>query len=189
LPNSMGSKYSAIKWAIDNKVKTVLDVGAGTGQYYNEFLLQNYHLDKIDAVEVFEYYVNHYQLNNKYNNVFIKDVRNFDNFNYDLVILGDIVEHMYRNEAIAVWNKISKQAKYGFIQMPIGECHQSGRYFDDVDQSYKENIYETHLEPFNSLDDILNNFSYIHEYQVDDIIINSQQLPFQIGSFYAKFNN
>ena len=57
------------KYLLDNydKDSTILDVGPGEGTYYN---LLNDYFTNMDAVEVWEPYINQYNLRNKYNNVY-----------------------------------------------------------------------------------------------------------------------
>lgn len=81
------------------KNKTViLDVGAGYGKY-RELLFDFPHMD---AVEVWEPYIEEFSLADKYGRIYLNDVRELPEelFNgYSLVILGDVLEHMTTEEA------------------------------------------------------------------------------------------
>ena len=69
----------------------------------------------IDGVEIWEPYITKYNLVNKYNNIIVRDVREHDDFNYDLVIFGDVLEHMSEEDAIKVWEKACKQNMQSFL--------------------------------------------------------------------------
>ena len=46
-------------------------------------------------------------------------MRLIDDFDYDLVIFGDVLEHMTEEDAVKLWNKVSKQARAAIIAIPI----------------------------------------------------------------------
>lgn len=196
MPYSFGTGRSEmIKWAIENNLTTILDVGPGAGVYSDDFFNAGFHPEKIDAVEVFEPYIEMFELQEKYDNIYVQDILTFENFNYDLIILGDIIEHLKREDAIDLWNKISKQAKYAFIKMPIGICTQENLFSHPVTQELMVNDYERHLEPENSMEDILSNFSHIFKYgyfeepPINGPDGNKMKLNFGTGVFYAKFKD
>ena len=174
-----------IQWVSETEIKTVLDVGAGAGLYSDGLKGK---VDKIDALEVFEHYIGRFNLSAKYDNVILGDAREHTDFNYDLVILGDVIEHMKREEAVALWCKISQQAKYAFISMPIGECTQHGQFYDHENDITIENPYEEHVEPESTLEEILAKFPCIFKHKLYDIEnVATFGVYFQIGAFYAKF--
>ena len=74
---------------------TILDMGAFEGTWHN--LLPEY--KNMDAVEIFEPSVKELREWNIYRNVYLADARTFEYDWYDLVIFGDIVEHMTVEEA------------------------------------------------------------------------------------------
>ena len=65
----------------------ILDVGACDGKWRR--LLPEY---RMDAVEAFEPHCDH--LRQLYDSVFCTDVAAFDYDRYDLIIFGDVIEHM-----------------------------------------------------------------------------------------------
>ena len=69
----------------------ILDVGPGAGWYVELLAPHGYHLD---CVEIFEPYVTQFSLRERYQTVFIQDVRNFDVASYDFIIFGDVLEHL-----------------------------------------------------------------------------------------------
>jgi len=112
MPRSTGYfKNETIDYIVKkyNKNSKILDVGAGVGTYSD--LLRPKGFINIDCVEAFEQYVIDYKLNEKYNNVYICDVTkiniNFDD--YDLIIFGDVLEHIDVESAKNLLNKLLHQ--------------------------------------------------------------------------------
>lgn len=149
--------------------KTILDVGAGNGTYVN--LIKDIRKSvKIDAIEVWEPYIDLYELRLKYDNVFMKDVREHDDFAYDVVIFGDVLEHMSKEDAIAVWNKASKQAKYAIISIPIIHMPQGHEH---------GNPYEEHIKDDWTTEEVLESFSHISAYETFRLV----------GTFIGDFSS
>lgn len=135
--------------------KTVLDVGAGQGVYLDLIRSSMGNDVEVHAVEVWQPYIDQFNLTNRYNRLYAMDVRSMENFEYDLVILGDILEHMSESEAIKLWDKISKQAKYAIISIPIIHYHQD---------AINGNPYEVHVEEDWNTDKVLEKFHSIIEH-------------------------
>ena len=112
----------------------ILDVGPGIGTYYN--LLEPYGY-KMDCIEIWEPYVHEYGLKNKYENVFIGNIVDFDITNYDFIILGDILEHLTAEDGINLINKIYTSGKKCMVAVPY--LMEQGEYYG--------NVHETHLQP------------------------------------------
>ena len=112
----------------------ILDVGAGCGTYWN--LLHN-DFKYIDAVEIFKKNIINYNLKHKYHRVYNTDIRCFNFNNYDVIIFGDILEHLTVEEARKVLDYAIKHCKELIVAVPY-ELEQ-----DEVDG----NIYEKHLQP------------------------------------------
>lgn len=168
MPSSeKGGKKESAEWVASKDIKTVLDVGPGVGTYSNLFKDHGIEL-QIDGIEIWEPYVDKYGLRDKYNNVFIEDIRNWSNFDYDLVIFGDILEHMTKDEAIAVWDKTSKSAKYAIISIPTIHYPQG---------EHEGNPYEEHVKDDWSVQEVLDTFPGI----VSHLESGS------IGVFFATF--
>ena len=113
---------------------TILDVGAGAG-YYSK-LLKNI-FPNMDAIEIFEQYIDHYQLLSKYNNVWNENILSFDFDYYDIILMGDVLEHIDENEGIEIIKKIYSKCNELVIAIP----------FNAVQGEWAGNIYETHLQP------------------------------------------
>ncbi len=135
--------------------ETILDVGAGAGKYGH--LLRAIYLDpKVDAVEVWEPYIKKYKLKSLYNKIYQIDIREFSNFNYDLIILGDVLEHMSKEDAVKVMNLIKLQAKMAIISIPICHCPQGHVHGNPYEEHVKDDwthdeVYETFSNIFDSM--------------------------------------
>lgn len=135
--------------------KTVLDVGAGQGVYLNLIRDSLGEDVKISAVEVWPPYIEQFNLRNRYDNLFDIDVRDMESFDYDLVILGDVLEHMPEPDAIKLWDRISKEAKYAIISIPIIHYHQD---------AINGNPYEVHVDEDWNTERVLKSFHSIIEH-------------------------
>ena len=126
-----------IKEYLKNKFKgnaKILDVGAGCGTYYN--LLQDY-FKYIDAVEVFKPNIDNYNLKSKYHKVYNIDIKDFKYDFYDIIIFGDIIEHLDTNQAQEVLKYAYTRCKEMIVAVP---------YL--LEQGIEEdNVYEIHKQP------------------------------------------
>lgn len=117
-----------------SKNATILDVGAGCGTYYN---LLNDYFKRIDAVEVFQPNIDNYDLRNKYHKVYNVDIKDFKYENYDIIIFGDIIEHLEVKEAQEVLEYAYNHSKEIIVAVPY-----------ELEQGIEEdNIYEIHKQP------------------------------------------
>lgn len=147
--------------------KTILDVGAGSGGLSKMLFFYAPQIT-IDALEVWEPYVIEYELDKLYSNVFTVDARDFENFEYDLVVFGDVLEHMTEEQAIALWEKAASKARYGIITIPIIHMPQ---------EAINDNPYEIHEKDDWSTEEVLQKFKYIETHKEFD----------NTGIFIGKF--
>ena len=112
----------------------ILDVGAGSGKYGS--LLRMW-FNNIDAIEIFEPYIDQFKLKDIYNNVFNDNIINFDISNYDYIIMGDILEHLSIDDAKELIKKITHNNQKCMVAIPY-KMEQG---------EVNGNIYETHLQP------------------------------------------
>lgn len=102
----------------------ILDIGVGEGTYATLLrpLLPN---ALFIGMEIWEPYVEEFHLNDLYDEIIIADVREHWLPGVDVVILGDVLEHMSKPEAISVWNKARAAATMLVAtSIPIIECPQ-----------------------------------------------------------------
>lgn len=128
----------------------VLDVGPGAGVWAK--LIRDLDapvLDgcdtRLDCIEAFGPYVGQFGLDTLYDRVFLGDVRTWDwggydyirvaespkpigdgipKWTWDLVILGDVLEHMAKPEALAVVDRALVHSPAVLVVVPLGEWPQ-----------------------------------------------------------------
>jgi phospholipid N-methyltransferase len=162
-----GKDFSA-KLIVRHSIKTILDVGAGLGTYSLLLKEKGISVKKLDAIEAWDPYITEYDLNSKYDNVFKVDARNWEDWDYDLVIFGDILEHMSKEDALSLWEKVSKQAKHALISIPIIYAPQGHAH---------GNPYEEHVKDDWTSEEVLQSFS--------DIVIHKAYTV--VGVYWANF--
>lgn len=125
-----------IKFVEGHDIKTVLDVGAGRG-IYGEMLRP--YVDRIDAVEVWKPYISEFDLPKIYDSVVVQDIRYMPmpDTTYDLIVFGDVLEHMGADESKMVWKWAAHFCKYGLISVPIIHWPQGAE---------NGNPYEVHVQ-------------------------------------------
>lgn len=126
-------KYLIDKFPEDAKI---LDVGAGCGTYYN--LLKGFFFQKnFYAVEVFEPNIDKYDLKSKYEYVFNTDIKDFEYDFFDIIIFGDVIEHLTVEEAQQVLKYAYDRCKEMIVAVPY-----------EMEQGIAEdNVYEIHKQP------------------------------------------
>ena len=123
-----------------NTVTSVIDVGAGFGGW-REFLGPWLPRSRWTAIEIWEPYVDRFLLRYRYQDVLVADVRDLDPFPAaDLIIFGDVLEHMPAHDARLVWDRARAVAHRLVIGIPVrpypqGEC--------------EGNPYEAHITDWN----------------------------------------
>lgn len=128
----------------------VLDVGAGSGKYGT--MLKHY-FGGIDAIEIYEPYIEKFDLHSIYTRIFCADVVDFDISEYDFLILGDIVEHLELKVAQNLLGYIHNANKKCLVAVPY-QMEQG-----EVDG----NVHETHLQPDLTPQNFIVRFPYMRE--------------------------
>lgn len=108
------------------KPKSLLDIGIGFGAMgvlFRELMDIRFGRykeweTKIDGVEIFEGYRNPIW-KYIYDNIFIGDASEIDFGGYDVIFLGDVIEHFPKEEALALLKKCYGRAKYVVVTTPI----------------------------------------------------------------------
>lgn len=138
--SDMENKHFIREWLIHNKdhFNKVLDIGAGVGTYA---LMGRYPHQHWTALEVFEPYVDMFNLEGKYNKVVVQDARyaDYDKLgDFDLIIAADMLEHMKKEEAKDILNKILVHSKTVLVCIPVEH--------NDQHAGEEGNVYETHVD-------------------------------------------
>jgi len=134
-----------VDWIVKTKPQSVLDIGVGYGKWgflsreYTDINAHNYDPStwqvRIDGVEAFpEYATPTYSY--IYNNIYYGDVREvLPNLpDYDLVIIGDVIEHFPKEDGQRLLAELRKKARYILLSSPTV-------FFT---QELFDNDYETH---------------------------------------------
>lgn len=122
------------------KPETVVDVGPGAGMYANWFRVM--HRAHWTGIEVWEPYASEFDLNSKYDELIVGDVREVELPEADLYIAGDVLEHMTKDEAVALIEKLKTKCKHLFVSIPIIEYHQGAIHGNP----YEEHKYHWDFE-------------------------------------------
>lgn len=134
MPFSSNSGKDSIAWALARipVPKTALDIGCGQGTYAKMFPKLQW-----TGVEIWEPYVEKYSLKDLYPSLHIADVRELDtDEHFDVCFLGDVLEHMTKEEAQALVEKAKRWADTVVISIPLGHYPQG---------EYEGNPYEAHV--------------------------------------------
>ncbi len=116
-------------YVLDLKPQSILDVGVGFGskgvlfREYTDLTRLRYHKDswriRIDGVEAHKPYLTelHEYI---YNHIYVADIQDCvdDLDDYDLIYLGDIIEHFHKPEGMALLEKLKYKAKTIIIATP-----------------------------------------------------------------------
>lgn len=121
MPFSDGQgKDVALDWYRRIAPSTVVDIGAGSGTYA-KLMREDGDSAQWIAYEAWEPYVNEYSLTGLYDDVLIVDARHaqWTLFQADLVIAGDVLEHMTHDEARSLIRRIKFAARNLIVSIPV----------------------------------------------------------------------
>ncbi|WP_370981226.1 class I SAM-dependent methyltransferase [Agaribacterium sp. ZY112] len=112
---------------------TILDVGAGAGAYA-KLLRSNY--PSIDACEIWPPYIEQFKLNQLYRKVYVDNIVNTKIIFYDVIIMGDILEHMSVINAQKTIERLSRHCTELIVVVP----------FESEQEEEFHNPYEEHIQ-------------------------------------------
>jgi len=151
----MAKSYPYFKQEIKDYLKykydehsTILDVGAGEGTYYE---LLTYWFFNIDAVEIYKPNIEKYGLEKKYRKVYNEDIRNFKYEHYDIIIFGDVIEHLEVKEAQKVLEYAYDRCKEMIVAIPY--CYKQGAEYG--------NEYEIHKQDDLTKEKVIERYPYL----------------------------
>jgi hypothetical protein len=117
----------------DKNIK-ILDIGPGQGTYSD--LLTDY--KNIDCVEVYKPYVQKFNLKQKYKNVYVSNILDFEFDHYDVIIMGDILDHIDVKDSKKLISKLYNKCDEIIVSVP---------YLADFNHLYDEpNRNELHIQ-------------------------------------------
>lgn len=127
MPESQQSELGTsiiVNRILSNPNRSVLDVGCGEGKWGK--LLKG-KVSRLDGIEVWEPYISRYNLSNFYDTIYNTDLREFVfDKKYGVVIFGDVLEHMVRDDAVAALNKFKENINTVYLTIPVTVCIQEG---------------------------------------------------------------
>lgn len=146
MPYSDGQgKDTALAWYLQVLPATVVDVGAGAGTYAR--LMRPQHPGRWTAVEAWEPYASRFDLVDHYDEIRITDARDLgpEAFAVDLVIAGDVLEHMTHDEARKLLATIQAAAANLIVSIPVLHLDQDAVYGNPFERHIDHWTYEQML--------------------------------------------
>lgn len=131
-------KDAALDWYRQIRPTTVVDVGVGAGTYAK--LMRGVEVPaRWKAIEAWEPYIAQFGLTGLYDEVTIADARHlpWTAYRADLVIAGDVLEHMTRDDAKALLSRIRQGAANLIVSIPVLHLPQG---------AVGGNPYERHID-------------------------------------------
>lgn len=120
----------------DPRPVSVLDIGPGVGTYAK--LLAGPQVSSIVGVEIWAPYVTTYRLHDYYDDIVVGDARTVDLPPADVVVVGDVAEHMTAADARRLWDRCSEVAGLAvYLSIPIVPYPQG---------EIEGNPHETHVD-------------------------------------------
>ena len=137
----------------------ILDVGACDGKW--RALLADY--PNMDAVEVWP--PNAEEIKPLYREVFCSDIADLKYKDYDLIIFGDVIEHMEVSTAQKVLKKAKNKCKDMIVAVPF--LYRQGALYGNPYEEHKQadltaEIFDNRYPGFDSLVDTGKNYVFYH---------------------------
>lgn len=124
-----------------------LDVGCGAG-IYGDLIREVFgRAVTINAVEPFLAYIPRHKLTEKYDAISCRDIRQCcdEVESYDLIIAGDVLEHLKREEAIRVVNDLLTKCRFFWGALPVSMGRPWSTGYNQGPEDYQENALNEHL--------------------------------------------
>lgn len=148
--SSDAGKAAALKFILENikKDAKIIDVGFGSGIYGK--LLRAFYYENIDGIDVYGNNIQELGLDIIYDNIFIENIIDFDFDYYDLIIMGDVLEHIELDSAKNLLSRFVNDKKCGALLVSIPYEYEQeelyGNHFEkhlqsDVTQDYMKRHY------------------------------------------------
>lgn len=166
-------------FAIDSRI---LDVGPGVGTYSDLLKPHGY---KLDCIEIYDGYVKAYDLPSKYDRVIVGNVvdEQWNLGGYDLVILGDVLEHISIHWAQRVLNRCKNvlvAVPYICPQGGVDFTHNGHQLFNPHERHIQDDLtplimmtrYNLNLIWSNHLYGYFSNIQWAGYYKEQEWIVN-----------------
>lgn len=137
--SDLEGKDKASAWIASIKPYDVLDIGCGSGSY-GQIVRTVANPEDLTAVEIWAPWVERFRLNEIYDKIIIADINYLDikfRTHYDLVIIGDVIEHMTKPKAKLLLSSLILNNKNVIISFPVLHLDQG---------AYEGNVYEEHID-------------------------------------------
>lgn len=170
MPIGCGAAISTVTDKVEElKPESILDIGCGFGSYgvlfrqYLDIMQERYGKEEwqtiIDAVEIWPGYLTPVH-SHVYDDIIIADIRDLAASNptgrfYDLIFLGDVIEHMPKEEGVFLLDQLKLCCKYLVIVTPASFCNSV--------KSYRGNTSEEHLSLWKVEDFLTEGFEILKE--------------------------
>ena len=138
-----------------------LDIGAGAGSWLEAvrpWFLQS----KWMAIEAWKPYVERFCLPDRYAAVFTGDARNLSFPQVDVVIMGDVLEHMTKEDAVTVWKK-ARDSSWQLTILSIPVVHYPQGHVHD-------NPYQEHVKDDWTHEEVMDTFEGIKRCQLGSVV-------------------
>ena len=124
-------------WVESQDIKSIVDVGCGSGTYYR-LLGSKY---KWIGLDIWGPYIDQFKLRDLYDEVHIGEagIVDWSKLPADLVIFGDVLEHMKKDDAIKTLLEASVYYPHVVVSIPLSDDLK----FDS--QMHYNNPYEKHV--------------------------------------------
>lgn len=162
--------------------QTILDVGAGAGKN-GKLVRDTGYTHTLDCIEPTEGYITEYNLNTIYNTIYPTTLEDFIStkykFQYDVVIFGDVLEHMFRSKVIDYLDYFLYKSKWIIIIWPNNmpqddwggnpyEIHKSNFKISDITEKFDVHFYLKNFAYYNhgnsTFSDAYMNYSVLRGY-------------------------
>lgn len=159
--SSNKGKKDFLRWLSEIKnINLILDIGCGEGTY-PKLLKEKTSINATwYGVEAWTDYISEFNLNDLYNVILNQDAKTIDWKAlpiFDLVIFGDVLEHMTKDESITLVSKALDHSKFVFISIPIVHSPQG---------EVNGNPYEVHVKDDWTHEEVLDTFPFIQKSHV-----------------------
>ena len=140
MSNSKVNGKEQIKAFVDSldDVQVILDIGCGSATYPKLLAGGNY---SFIGIEIFEPYIKKFDLNDYYDEIIVGDAGKLLTLPLaDLIIFGDVLEHMEKESALELILKAIKSFEHVIISIPVTKDGSISPA-----EIHYQNIFEAHI--------------------------------------------